>query len=112
LRGEVVDVDILGDGNQYYENYSSVWSAFYMTNKGYASFYDTFAAGKYKLGINDQTELYHHTGKLDWYIIAGKDGDEILKEYYTIIGKPKFVPLWACGPVAWRDENKGGAKEL
>jgi alpha-glucosidase (family GH31 glycosyl hydrolase) len=112
LRGVVVDVEVLGSGNQYHENYSSVWSAFYMTNKGYASFFDTFAAGKYKLGINGKTELYHRTGNLDWYIIAGKNGDEILKQYYEIIGKPKFVPMWACGPVGWRDENKGGKDEI
>lgn len=112
LRGEVVDVDAVGNGNQYHENYSSVWSAFFMTSKRYASFFDTFAAGKYKLGINGKTELYHKTGNLDWYIIGGKNGDEILKHYYEIIGKPKFVPMWACGPVGWRDENTGGETEI
>ena len=112
LRGEVVDIDIQGNANQYHENYSDVWSAFYMTNKGYASFFDTFAKGKYKLGINGLTSLYHQTGKLDWYIITGSNGDAILKEYYGIIGRPKYVPMWACGPVAWRDENKGGKDEI
>jgi alpha-glucosidase (family GH31 glycosyl hydrolase) len=112
LRGEVVDVEVLGNGSQYRENWASAWSAFYMTNKGYASFYDTFAAGRYKLGINEKTELYHQTGKLDWYIIAGNNGDELLKTYYEIIGRPKKVPLWACGPIGWRDENKGGKNEI
>ena len=112
LRGEVVDVDIQGNANQYHENYADIWSAFFMTNKGYASFFDTFAKGKYKLGINSETSLYHQTGKLEWYIFVGNNGDEILKEYYGIIGKPKFVPMWACGPVAWRDENKGGKEEI
>jgi alpha-glucosidase (family GH31 glycosyl hydrolase) len=112
LRGEVVDVDIQGNANQYHENYSDVWSAFYMTEKGYASFFDTFAKGKYKLGINNATSLYHHTGKLEWYIFAGNNGDEILQEYYEITGRPKYVPMWGCGPVAWRDENKGGKEEI
>jgi alpha-glucosidase (family GH31 glycosyl hydrolase) len=112
LRGEVVDVDIEGNANQYRENYSDVWSAFYMTNIGYASFFDTFAKGKYKLGINNEISLYHRTGVLDWYIIFGENGDKILKEYYEIIGRPKFVPMWAVGPVAWRDENKGGKEEI
>jgi alpha-glucosidase (family GH31 glycosyl hydrolase) len=112
LRGEVVDVEVNGDNTLHHENYASAWSAFYMTNKGYASFFDTFAFGKYKLGINGQTELFHHTGKLDWYIIPGKNGDEILQKYYGIIGRPKSVPMWACGPVAWRDQNDGGAKEI
>jgi len=112
LRGNVIDIDAIGNDNQYHENYASVWSAFYMTNKGYASFYDTYAKGKYTLGINGVTELYHQTGKLDWYIITGNNGDEILKDYYNIIGKPKSVPLWACGPVGWRDENKNGKDDI
>ncbi|RPI06178.1 MAG: glycoside hydrolase family 31 protein [Ignavibacteriae bacterium] len=112
LRGEVVDVDVLGDGNWYHENYASTWSAFYMTNKGYASFFDSFSMGKYKLGINGKTELYHRTGQLDWYIIAGKDGDEIMRQYYEIIGKPKFVPMWGVGPIGWRDQNNGGKDEI
>ncbi len=112
LRGEVVDVEVLGNGSQYHENWASVWSAFFMTNKGYASFFNTFAEGKYALGINGKTELYHHTGNLDWYIIAGSAGDDILKTYYSLIGKPKQVPMWACGPIGWRDENKGGKDEI
>jgi alpha-glucosidase (family GH31 glycosyl hydrolase) len=112
LRGEVVDVEALGSGSQYHENWASVWSSFYMTSKGYASFYDSFAAGKYKLGIGGKTELYHQTGKLDWYVIAGSNGDELLKTYYRIIGKPKPIPMWVCGPIGWRDENKGGKAEI
>ncbi len=112
LRGNVIDVEVLGDGSQYHENYSSAWSALYMTNRGYASFFDTFAKGQYSLGINGVTELYHHTGKLNWYLFTGKNGDDILKHYYSIIGKPKYVPLWACGPVAWRDQNNGGKDEI
>jgi alpha-glucosidase (family GH31 glycosyl hydrolase) len=112
LRGEVVEVEVNGDNGLYHENYASAWSAFFMTNKGYASFFDTFAYGKYKLGVNGKTELFHHTNKLDWYIIPGKNGDEILSKYYGIIGKPKSVPMWACGPVGWRDQNDGGSKEI
>ncbi len=112
LRGDVIDVDVLGDDNQFHENYSSAWSAFYMTDKGYASFFDTFAKGRYQFAINGVTELYHHTGKLDWYLFTGNNGDKILQAYYDIIGKPKFVPLWACGPVAWRDQNNGGKDEI
>ncbi|MEI6947379.1 TIM-barrel domain-containing protein [Paraflavisolibacter sp. H34] len=112
LRGEVVDVDPVGTGSQYHENYASVWSAFFMTNKGYASFFDSWAKGKYRLGINGSTELYHQTGSLDWYLITGPNGDAVLKDYFSIIGRPKFVPLWACGPIIWRDENKGGKDEI
>ncbi len=112
LRGQVVDVEVLGSDSQYHENYASVWSAFYMSSRGYASFFNTFAEGRYTLGINGVTELYHHTGKLDWYIFTGNNGDEILRSYYSVIGHPKFVPIWACGPVTWRDQNNGGSEEI
>lgn len=112
LRGETVDLEVIGNAEKYLENYASIWSAFFFTNKGYASFFDTFAAGKYRLGINNTTEIYHQTGKLNWYIIAGNNGDEVMKTYYEIIGRPKFVPIWACGPIGWRDENKGGKDEI
>ncbi len=112
LRGVVVDVDALGEESQYDENYASAWSPFYMTTRGYATFFDTFARGRYTLGINGETELYHRTGILDWYVLFGRDGDEILTAYYKIIGAPKAPPLWALGPIGWRDENKNAAEIL
>lgn len=113
LRGNVVDVDVSSDGNRdYAENYASAYSAFYMSSLGYGSFFDTFAKGRYQLAINGMTQIYHQTGVLDWYIFYGPTGDIIHNEYFRIIGKPKYVPIWACGPIFWRDENKGGKNEI
>ncbi|MGD8779393.1 MAG: glycoside hydrolase family 31 protein [Ignavibacteria bacterium] len=113
LRGNVVDVEIYARGEEdYAENYASAYSAFYMSNLGYAGFFDTFAKGRYHLGINGVTEIYHQTGTLDWYLFYGPTGDKIHKQYYDVIGKPKFVPLWACGPIFWRDQNEGGKDEI
>lgn len=112
LRGQVVDVDAQGDPSKYHENFSSLWSAFYMTQHGYASFFDTFGKGRYRLGINGETELYHRIGELDWYVFIGRDGDELLTSYYKVIGAPKAPPLWVMGPMGWRDENRGGAPEI
>jgi len=112
LRGQVVEVEARGSGSQYGENWASVFSAFYMTAHGYASFFDTFADGSYRLGIDGETELYHHTGALDWFLFAGQNGDEILASYYRVIGAPKAPPLWSLGPIGWRDFNRGGAPEV
>lgn len=112
LRGQVVEIDAQGDQSLYNENYASIWSAFYMTDRGYASFFDTFARGRYRLGLAGETELYHRTGQLDWYIFIGHGGDALLASYYKVIGAPKLPPLWALGPIGWRDENKGGAAEV
>lgn len=112
LRGQVVEIEAVGDQSLYNENYASIWSAFYLTNRGYASFFDTFARGRYRLGLGGETELFHRTGTLDWYLFFGHGGDALLAAYYNIIGAPKLPPLWALGPIGWRDENKGGAAEV
>ena len=113
LRGNIVDVDVYAEGERNYaENYASAYSAFYMSSKGYGSFFDTFAKGRYHLAIDGNTEIYHQTGSLDWYIFYGPTGDKIHKQYYEIIGKPKYIPIWACGPMFWRDQNDGGKDEI
>lgn len=113
LRGNVVDVEVYAHGElDYAENYASAYSAFFMSSAGYASFFDTFAKGRYHLGINGVTEIYHQTGKLDWYLFTGENGQKIHQSYYQVIGAPKSVPIWACGPVFWRDDNGGGKDEI
>lgn len=112
LRGTTQIFEVQGEESRYFENYSSVWSAFYFTNRGYASFFNTFAYGEYKFALHGTTEIYHRTGKLDWYIFVGNDGDEIMRSYFTIIGAPKYVPAWACGPIVWRDEAKKGKADI
>jgi alpha-glucosidase (family GH31 glycosyl hydrolase) len=113
LRGNTVDIDVYGNGEQdFAENYASAYSAFYMSNLGYGSFFDTFAKGRYQLAVNGLTEIYHQTGTLDWYLFYGPGGDVIHQQYFKIIGKPKYVPIWACGPIFWRDQNNGGKDEI
>jgi len=113
LRGNIVDVEVYGNGNRdYAENYTSAYSAFFMSSRGYGSFFDTFAKGHYQLGINGITEIYHQTNALDWYIFYGPTGKQIHQEYFNLIGKPKSIPIWACGPIFWRDQNDGGKDEI
>jgi alpha-glucosidase (family GH31 glycosyl hydrolase) len=111
MRGSVIDVEVNGEQFRYKENFASAYSAFYFNPKGYASFMNTFAKGKYHLAVNGQTKIYHETPKLDWYIFTG-DHHEIYSSYYKVIGSPKKVPIWSCGPIIWRDENKNGSAEI
>jgi alpha-glucosidase (family GH31 glycosyl hydrolase) len=112
LRGNVVDVEVVGEQSEYYENYASAYSAFFMSSRGYASFFDSFARGRYRLGIDGTTEIAHRTGTLDWYLFVGKDGDEQLASYYRVIGAPRKLPAWALGPCGWRDQDDGGAPQI
>jgi len=113
LRGDVIDVEVKSDGETIVENYASAFSAFYMSSAGYGAFFDTFARGRYQFANSKGVHIIHHdTGELDWYVFPGTNGTQILKGYYQLIGAPKYVPIWALGPVLWRDENKGGAEEI
>ena len=113
LRGSVIDLEVKSDGQAFVENYASAFSALYMSSAGYGAFYDTFARGRYQFATtNEQHSIHHDTGTLDWYIFFGKNGTDILRSYYALIGAPKAVPSWAMGPVLWRDENSGGAAEI
>jgi alpha-glucosidase (family GH31 glycosyl hydrolase) len=113
LRGQTVDLDVYGLGNlDYAENYASAYSAFFMSSAGYGSFFDTFAKGRYQFAVNGITEIYHQTSTLDWYLFYGQNGTEIHRAYFKVIGRPKPVPIWACGAIFWRDQNNGGKDEL
>lgn len=106
LRGATIDVEVQTESYRYHENGASVHSAFFFNSLGYASFFDSFSSGRYRLAQEGKTILTHHTGTIDWYIFTG-DYKSIYNNYYSIIGKPKYVPAWICGPVIWRDENTG-----
>lgn len=112
LTGGRINVDVNSEEERLHENYASAFSAFYISSYGYGSFFDTFARGYYDFAINGKNEISHDTGKLDWYLLFGKNGAEIQKSYYSIIGAPKSIPAWSLGPVGWRDQNNGGAAEI
>ena len=112
LTGTSITVDVLSEAATMRENYASAFSAFYMSSNGYGAFYDSFAIGRYDFAINRKNRIHHDTGKLDWYVFVGDNGTEIHRHYFSLIGKPKHVPLWGLGPIGWRDQNNGGAAEI
>jgi alpha-glucosidase (family GH31 glycosyl hydrolase) len=112
LRGQVVPLDVEGEASRFMENYADVASAFYVSSLGYGSFFDTFMRGRYTFGVNGRTEIYHETGTLDWYLFDGPDGASIDRGYFALIGGPKHLPLWALGPIFWRDQNDGGKAQV
>lgn len=112
MSGAAINVEVASEGETLAENYASVFSAFYLSSHGYGAFFDTFGAGRYTFAVNGHNQIHHETGRLDWYLFFGPDGAAIHRAYYHVIGGPKHVPLWALGPIAWRDQNNGGAAEI
>ncbi len=112
LTGSVINVEVKNEGRNVGENYATAYSAFYMSSYGYGSFFDSFASGQYTFNLQNQNKIHHDDGKLDWYIFVGENGTEIHQSYFEVIGKPKYIPVWGVGPIAWRDDNKGGKDEI
>ncbi|MEY4589568.1 MAG: hypothetical protein RL497_1644 [Pseudomonadota bacterium] len=112
LTGTHINVEVQSEEANLRENYASAFSAFYMSSFGYGAFFDTFAKGTYEFAINGQNQIHHQTGTLDWTIFTGETGAAIHQAYYSLIGAPKKIPMWALGPVGWRDQNNGGAAEI
>ncbi|MBD5782469.1 glycoside hydrolase family 31 protein [Pelagicoccus sp. NFK12] len=112
LRESSVTVEVTNAAQTMVENFASAFSSFYISSHGYGAFFDTFGAGQYDFAINGRHKIHHETGTLDWYVFFGDDGRAIHQAYYELIGAPKSLPLWAVGPVGWRDQNDGGAAEI
>lgn len=112
LRNATVHVDVNAEEASIHENYASAHSAFFMSSLGYGAFFDTFARGTYDIAINGYHTIQHDSKTLDWYVFPGKNGTQIHKAYFALIGAPKAVPAWGLGPVGWRDQNDGGAAEM
>jgi alpha-D-xyloside xylohydrolase len=112
ITGTSIAVEVAGEADTMRENFASAYSAFYMSSYGYGAFFDSFARGRYEFAINGKNRIHHDTGSLDWYVFPGDDGREIHRAYFALIGAPKAVPVWALGPVGWRDQNDGGAPEI
>lgn len=112
LRGQTVDVEVVGEDRLYAENHANLWSPFFISARGYGSFVDTFARGRYMIGVDGQHNLSHETGALDWYLFDGPGGARIHEAYFRVVGRPKSVPMWALGPILWRNQNEGGAAEV
>jgi alpha-glucosidase len=36
-------------------------------------------------------------GNLDFYVFNGKSYEEVLQQYFEIVGKPKMIPQWGHG---------------
>ena len=112
LRGLIQDVNAIGEQERFRSNYATAVSPMFFNTKGYVSFFDTFAEGRYHFSINGQTELYHASRIVDWYIFDAPTLDSALVHYFDVIGSPKLVPAWSTGPIIWRDDHKRGKKDI
>ncbi|HET9057100.1 MAG TPA: TIM-barrel domain-containing protein [Chitinophagaceae bacterium] len=72
---------------------------FIMSSKGYAIFFDNPSRGYFDIGLtnSDILEAAFISGELTYYVIFGKNADEILQRYQQLVGKQPIPPRWAMG---------------
>ena len=88
---------------------AEVYEGFYFTTLGYAGYFDSFAYGSYNFGVSGTTTITYNTSLINWYLFYGPKLSQIQQSFYKVIGAPKKVPMWACGPVVWHDNFPSSA---
>ena len=91
------------------EEDAEVYEGFYYTNLGYAGFFDSFAYGSYSFGSSGSTTITYNTSTINWYLFYGPKLSKIQQSFYKVVGAPRKVPIWACGPLVWHDNFTGGS---
>lgn len=72
---------------------------FLYSSKGWGVFLNTTWRHFFDLGRQkpDRWQMFAKRGELDFYVIVGSDGGELLDRYTDLTGKPELLPLWAYG---------------
>lgn len=71
----------------------------FLSNKGYALFFDNGSKGFADIGKKDSSKLEvgFLSGEINVYIITGKSYQEILSSYHKLTGTQPLPPRWALG---------------
>ena len=72
---------------------------FILSSEGYAIFFDNPSKGYVDIGKNNKDLLEYgaSSGKLEFYIIPGKNADEILRKYHALTGRQPIPARWVLG---------------
>lgn len=88
----------------------------FISSRGYAIFFDNPSKGFADIGVTDTTRFQagFSAGELCYYVIFGKNIDEILQQYTVLTGKQPLPPRWALGNFVSRFgyQNEAQAKSI
>jgi alpha-glucosidase (family GH31 glycosyl hydrolase) len=103
LRGTTVPLTAAAQENTCCETNAKAFAAVYYSTLGYVSFFDSYAEGNYVFGVGGQTTITHDASAINWYLFYGPTGDKCFPQFYSVIGAPKQVPIWATGLCYWNN---------
>jgi oligosaccharide 4-alpha-D-glucosyltransferase len=72
---------------------------FFISSAGYALFFDNPSKGYIDIGLTDKNTLEagFASGELTYYVVFGKNLDEIMANYSSITGRQPLPPRWVFG---------------
>ena len=70
---------------------------FFMSSRRYGIFFDNSYRTTFDFSGRDSYTFEADGGAMVYYIIAGEDYKDILKQYIGLTGKPVMPPMWALG---------------
>lgn len=72
---------------------------FIISSKGYGIFFDNPSRGYLDIGKSDSSVLSYgaSSGELSYYVIHGKNMDEILSKYHSLVGTQPIPARWVFG---------------
>ncbi len=85
---------------------------FILSSEHYAIFFDNPSKGFLDIGKSDPNVLEYAvtSGELSFYIIPGRDYEDIMKSYHSLVGTAPLPPRWAMGNLmsrfGYRDEKQ------
>lgn len=70
-----------------------------ISSAGYALFFDNPSKGYFDIGLTDKSmlEAGFVSGELTFYVVFGRNMDEMLRNYTAITGRQPLPPRWALG---------------
>jgi oligosaccharide 4-alpha-D-glucosyltransferase len=72
---------------------------FFISSAGYGLFFDNASKGYADIGLTDKNvlEAGFSSGELTYYVVFGKNLDEIMANYSSITGRQPLPPRWVFG---------------
>ncbi|MBD8586077.1 alpha-xylosidase [Frigoribacterium sp. CFBP 8766] len=96
-NGQTVEIWNADGGTSSEQAYKNV--PFYLTNKGYGVLVDDPGAVSFEVGTEsvERVQFSVEGESLEYLVIAGPTGKDVLERYTALAGRPALVPAWSYG---------------
>lgn len=79
---------------------------FFQSSNGYGIYWDNYSLTNYNSVPNGGTVTSEIGDCVDYYFIAGKNADEVIKGYRALTGSVPMLPLWSFGYIQSKERYR------